>query len=79
MHVGTHFFAGWLVASTAKDLTPRERGLIAFAGVAPDLDGLGIIGELATRNSAHPVTWYSDYHHVLGHNIGFALFVAGVT
>ena len=79
MHIGTHFFAGWLVAASPRDLTPRERGLIAVAGVAPDLDGLGIIGEYLTRNSSRPLTWYSDYHHVLGHNVGFALIVAGVT
>jgi ABC-type branched-subunit amino acid transport system permease subunit len=53
--------------------------LIAFAGVAPDLDGLGIIGEYVTRNSTRPLTWYSDYHHVLGHTIGFALLVAAMT
>src|SRR6185369_11186222 len=27
-----------------------------------------------TRNSAHPLNWWSDYHHVFAHNIGFALF-----
>lgn len=73
MHVGTHFFAGWLVAATGKELSARERVGIAAAGVAPDLDGLGIIGEYLTRNSSHPVTWYSDYHHVLGHTSGLRL------
>jgi hypothetical protein len=28
-----------------------------------------------TRNSTHPLTWWSDYHHVLGHNLGFCLLV----
>lgn len=74
MHPATHFLAGWLVA-VAPDLSRRERALIAFAGVAPDLDGLGIIPELLTANSAHPLPWYSLYHHALGHNIGFALVV----
>ena len=74
MHVGTHFFAGWLVG-VAPGLSPRERALVASAGVAPDLDGLGIIAEAATANSAHPLPWYSLYHHNLGHNLGFALVV----
>ncbi len=77
MHVGTHFFAGWMVA-VAPDLTRRERALVAFAGVAPDLDGLGIIPEMLTADSAHPLPWYSLYHHVLGHNLGFALVVTGL-
>jgi hypothetical protein len=40
VHVATHFLAGWLVGVAPAQLSPRERGLIAFAGVAPDLDGL---------------------------------------
>jgi inner membrane protein len=47
--------------------------MVAWASVAPDLDGLGLIAEAATANWEHPLTWWSDYHHVLGHNLGFAL------
>jgi hypothetical protein len=53
--------------------TRRERAVIALAGVAPDLDGLGIIPEVLTAHSKHPLPWFSEYHHVLGHNLGFAL------
>ncbi|MBI4852194.1 MAG: metal-dependent hydrolase [Acidobacteria bacterium] len=70
----THFFIGWLVATPSK-LTPKERAIIAFAGVMPDLDAAGIIAEVLTKNSDHPLLWWSDYHHILGHNIGFALLV----
>src|SRR5437870_3742616 len=72
----THFLTGWAIANSAPSLTKRERALVTWAGVAPDLDGLGIIAERLTRNSAHPLNWWSDYHHVLGHNLGFALAVA---
>ena len=73
----THFFAGWLVAATADiaspgSLTRREKVLIVAAGVAPDLDGLGIIPELLTRHSSHPLLWFSQYHHEL-HSLAFAL------
>ena len=70
----THFLAGWLIANAA-DLDRRGRALVTVAGVIPDLDGLGIVAEVATRNSNHPLTWWSDYHHVLGHNIGFCALV----
>src|SRR5450759_2192034 len=70
----THFFIGWVTANTA-DLNRRERTCVTLAGVIPDVDGVGIVAEVLTRSSAHPLTWWSDYHHVLGHNIGFCLLV----
>lgn len=73
----THFFASWLLAN-AVHLERRERALVTLAGVAPDLDGLGIVPELLTRTSRHPLLWFSEYHHVLGHNLGFALVVGFV-
>ena len=73
----THFFAGWLVAASADlvspgSLTRREKAMIVVAGVAPDLDGLGVIPELLTRHSSHPLLWFSQYHHSL-HTLVFAL------
>ena len=53
----------------------RERAVIALAGVAPDLDGIGIIPEVLTAHSNHPLRWFSEYHHVLGHNLGFAIVI----
>lgn len=50
--------------------------MVTWASIVPDVDGLGIIAERLTRNSHHPLTWWSDYHHVLGHNLGFAIVVA---
>ena len=73
----THFLAGWLVANSAN-LNRRERAAVTLAGVIPDVDGLGLIAEIVTRNSSHPLNWWSDYHHVLGHNIGFCLLVTAM-
>ncbi len=70
----THFLVSWALVG-ASGLKRRERAAVALAGVAPDLDGLGIIPEILTRNSGHPLPWFSEYHHVLGHNIGFAIIV----
>jgi len=72
----THFLTGWVFANCAK-LKPRDRAIVTLAWVAPDLDGLGIIPELLTRNSSHPLVWFSLYHHSL-HTLGFALVIAGV-
>lgn len=73
MSPATHFLAGWLLANTTA-LERRDRALVVCAAVIPDVDGLGFIPELLTRNSAHPVLWFSQYHHAL-HTLAFALVV----
>ncbi|MBS1792331.1 MAG: metal-dependent hydrolase [Acidobacteria bacterium] len=70
----THGLIGWLTANISRKLTRREMGLITLAGVVPDVDGLGLIVEVLTRNTAHPLLWWTEYHHAL-HNLGFALLV----
>ena len=70
----THLLVGWAVANTAP-LTARDRALVTIAGVIPDVDGLGLVAEVLTRNAETPLDWWSRYHHVLGHNIGFACLV----
>jgi len=77
MNPVTHFLGGWAVANTAR-LGRRDRALVAIAGAAPDADGFGIVAEWLTRNSDHPLYWWSDYHHVFGHNLCFGLLVAGI-
>ncbi len=73
----THFLTGWVFANCAK-LDRQERAFVTLASVAPDLDGLGIIPELLTRNSSHPLLWFSRYHHSL-HTLVFALVIAPVS
>jgi inner membrane protein len=74
----THILTGWLVANIGT-LEIRERTAITLASVAPDLDGAGIAAEYLTRDGAHPLMWYSAYHHVLGHNLLFGMVVTLVT
>jgi len=71
----THLLAGWMVAN-ARELDRRDRALVTLAGVAPDLDGFGYPVQALTRHADHPLLWYRDYHHVLGHNLVFAAIVA---
>jgi len=74
----THFLTGWVVANASPSLNLKERVVITVAGVVPDIDGLGAIPELITRNSAHPLAWFSLYHHQL-HSLAFGLLVAAVS
>lgn len=72
----THFMVGWLTANAA-DLNKRERVAVTIAGIIPDVDGLGIIAEKLTVGTDRPLLWWTEYHHVIGHNLGFCLLVAG--
>lgn len=72
----THFFTGWVLANCAR-LERRDRAIVTLACVVPDIDGLGIIPELLTRNSSHPLLWFSLYHHSL-HSLPFALVIAAL-
>ena len=76
MHPVTHLLAGWTVANAWPESNPlsmRDRAWIAWAGVIPDLDGLGVVGDILTRNRPNPLTWYDDYHHILAHNLAFGV------
>ncbi len=70
----THFLISWSNANLA-DLSRGDRALVTLAGVAPDVDGLGIAVDFLTRGSGHPTDLWSRWHHVLGHNLGFGLFL----
>ena len=74
MNPVTHLLVGWTVAN-ATTLTPRERALVTVAGIIPDVDGFGIVTDLLTRNSEHPLELWGKFHHVLAHNLGFGLGV----
>jgi inner membrane protein len=69
----THLLASWIVAVKTTD-NPRDRRLVTLAGVAPDLDGLGIFIDIANggfaRNKLH---YYPEYHHWLTHGLPGAL------
>jgi len=74
----THLLIGWATANTTE-LDRRSRALVTLAGVAPDLDGLGVIPEVLTRHTSHPLPWFSEYHHMLGHNLAFAAIVTALS
>lgn len=71
----THLLVGWSFGSLAP-VESRDRTLITLAAIAADADGFGIVAEWATRGSETPLLWWSEYHHVLAHNLAFGVIVA---
>jgi len=71
----THFLVGWAVSLPAT-LERRDRALVVLASVAPDLDGLVALADLARGQPAESLDLWSRYHHVLAHNVTFALVTA---
>lgn len=73
MTIGAHLLISWLTTvEVLKDR--RERVVTTLAGVAPDLDGLGIISDMITGTT----NYYAEYHHYLGHSIFSATLFASI-
>lgn len=53
--------------------------LVTVAGVIPDIDGLVIIGDLLQQKNEQFLPWYDEFHHVLAHNIVFAILITLLT
>ena len=70
----THLLASWTVASIPR-LERRDRAIITLVGISPDIDGVGIVAELATRHTEQPLLWWSKYHHVIAHNLTFGIAI----
>jgi inner membrane protein len=77
MNPATHFLAGWLIANV-DHLERRDRALVILAAVIPDLDGLGILSDIASKDHEAGLIAYGQYHHVLAHNVFFGLLLATV-
>ncbi len=71
----THFLVSWDVANVTPG-SRRDRAIITIAGILPDVDAFGLLPELLTRNTKYPLFWWTDYHHVLGHNLLLGLIAA---
>jgi membrane-bound metal-dependent hydrolase YbcI (DUF457 family) len=74
----THALAGWTVAEAVPSLSMRDRTVIVLAGIAPDFDGFGIVPELVTRDTTSPLLWWTEYHHLLFHNLPSAIAAASI-
>lgn len=69
----THFLASWSIGERFTN-DPRERQWITAAGLVSDLDGLGIVLDIANRLLGRPdADWYGRFHHLLLHGAPGAL------
>ena len=64
MNFGGHLMAGWLIAN-GGDYSRVERRVITLMAVAPDTDGLFILGPSAWR----------EWHRTFSHNLFWAILV----
>lgn len=74
MHVVTHLLAGWGLAEQTK-LERRDKAFVAWASVAPDLDGFGLLIDWPARALGHHSSLYEQFHHVVGHGLAAAVVV----
>jgi inner membrane protein len=72
-----HFIISWVVANTAT-LDRRARLGITWAGILPDIDGLGYLVDKVNLQFDKYTSYYADYHHFIGHNIFAGLLQAMV-
>ena len=73
MAPGAHLLIGWL---SSAELVKEQRGrrLVALTGIAPDIDGFGIIIDKLTGTT----NYYFKYHHYLTHSLLAALVFATI-
>lgn len=72
----THFLVGWTVLERFH-ASNRDKAIVVFAGLAPDIDGIGIVIDFMTRTLGLAETnYYQDYHRLLGHGLPFALLLS---
>ena len=73
----THLFASWVIAAKTTD-NVRDRRLVALSGIAPDLDGAGIIVDFVrqARHLSDDFWYFQKYHHHLLHGIFGAVAIA---
>ena len=67
-----HILISWMSAVPIFK-NRRERTIAALAGVSPDIDGFGVIIDVLTDRQTN---YYSQYHHLIGHNLLFACFIS---
>jgi len=72
----THGLLSWTLLERSQT-SRRDKALVVLAGVVPDLDGLGIVADFATRLLGLAETnYYQQFHRMVGHGLPAALAIA---
>lgn len=64
--------------ANVDDLERRDRAIVTLAAVIPDVDGLGILTSIASKDKEIGLYLYGQYHHILAHNLFSGLFITVV-
>ena len=75
MHIVTHLLVGWTVAEHVTE-KPRDRALIAWCSVIPDLDGIGLPIDWIGRTLGFEWGLYEQFHRVALHGLPGAILFA---
>lgn len=73
----THLLSSWVIGAASTRI-PRDCRLVALAGIAPDLDGAGIIVDGLNALAGHRSLYYAHYHHYLLHGWLAGVILAAV-
>ena len=77
----THLLASWYFAEAAQAPTARDRRIIAWAGLMPDVDVLAYIGALVyyrfDKELAFENVW-KEVHHRYTHNLAFVVVMGAL-
>lgn len=69
---------GWTALERTQK-TPRDRALVVWIGLAPDLDGLGLLVDFVVRLLGLPETnYYQEFHRVYGHGLPAAILFSAL-
>jgi membrane-bound metal-dependent hydrolase YbcI (DUF457 family) len=77
MHVVTHVLVGYVVAEHAVK-ERRDKALVAWASVVPDLDGLGLLADWAGGSFDAVGGYYEQFHRILLHGLPGAAVCAAL-
>lgn len=74
----THLLASWSLAEVSY-LEERDRAVVAWVGLAPDVDGFGAVTDTAARllGLGDPAL-YGRFHHALLHGLFGALLLPAI-
>jgi inner membrane protein len=74
----THLLATWSLAEASR-LEARDRAIVTWVGLSPDLDGLGAIPDVVARVLGHgDPAFYGRYHHLLLHGLFGAVLLPAI-
>jgi len=77
----THLMVSWYFAEAADVAAPRDRRIVAWAGLMPDIDVLAYVGALLyyrfDKELAFENVW-KEVHHRYTHNLAFVLVTGAI-